>query len=653
MEANCSENMFSVCPICLDDFKDPKTLPCLHSFCSTCLQGVIAEHHKVGSFAPYLSCPQCRTPFEEDIEKLPVFHPVKKSVERKKRKLEFVKYLTQQCDCCKDSFAAFHCQGCTQFFCEDCQEHREGSNPGCVDKLQPLREFVEEQEREVFGNKKVRLCSQHYQSQIHTRCETCKVDCCTHCLPDHHDHDVVDLNNLLAQAKAQLFASQQTMMEEARKLQEQTHKITESKALVVQSAESAKVVIMAKMKKIKEVLELKTTELLSELATTQEALLKNLDMQQGDLEWIVDSSEALSRVTSNVFKDDDDILSTSQELMPLLRVNIDRLNCERVMKRGVTSFEKLLNPSLDDALKILQNLKMPNPGAFFESHTINGIAKDKHTFGVKGNPRKRCFCEKGSQGFLVFTFDSSEIYEYNRFLTLVRRFPLVNQKGHKWLSLGSSGIKLNLLYVETQHQIWLNVNRDIYIFTEEGVLVTKVNTDYETIRSFHYFKDITSLIHTPNGMIFMTCYEGTSLGYCPANTRGFACHPEDDPKIFAMEKPWGLASFRNGDLLVCDGTSHLRYNIVNQNGQLIRNLKLSMNDANAICVDHHDRICILHAKGTKISWFNSDGKFLKSLERPIPPHKFQPREARTTYQIYVDRNERIFVTHPTEGIDVL
>ena len=44
------------CAVCLDVFKEPRALPCLHTYCTRCLKGLLAQ--RGGST---LSCPECRT----------------------------------------------------------------------------------------------------------------------------------------------------------------------------------------------------------------------------------------------------------------------------------------------------------------------------------------------------------------------------------------------------------------------------------------------------------------------------------------------------------------------------------------------------------------------------------------------------------------
>uniref|UniRef100_A0A1X7TY67 RING-type domain-containing protein n=1 Tax=Amphimedon queenslandica TaxID=400682 RepID=A0A1X7TY67_AMPQE len=59
------------CPVCLDLYINPKTLPCLHSFCHTCLEGValLKENETY-----YLSCPTCRHHNEVPEEGVASFH---------------------------------------------------------------------------------------------------------------------------------------------------------------------------------------------------------------------------------------------------------------------------------------------------------------------------------------------------------------------------------------------------------------------------------------------------------------------------------------------------------------------------------------------------------------------------------------------------
>uniref|UniRef100_A0A1X7SJT4 RING-type domain-containing protein n=1 Tax=Amphimedon queenslandica TaxID=400682 RepID=A0A1X7SJT4_AMPQE len=45
------------CPVCLDHYTNPKTLPCHHSFCEHCLEGLPLDEKNE---TYYLSCPTCR-----------------------------------------------------------------------------------------------------------------------------------------------------------------------------------------------------------------------------------------------------------------------------------------------------------------------------------------------------------------------------------------------------------------------------------------------------------------------------------------------------------------------------------------------------------------------------------------------------------------
>ena len=116
------------CPVCLDIYGNPKTLPCLHSFCQTCLE--MFPQDKEGE-TYYLSCPSCRQRTEVPREGIGAF-PV-----------------------------AFH--------------------------LNNLKEVTQSLKKKAFDPQQV-TCNDH-DKPLEVFCETCKTVICFHCaVRTHKDH---------------------------------------------------------------------------------------------------------------------------------------------------------------------------------------------------------------------------------------------------------------------------------------------------------------------------------------------------------------------------------------------------------------------------------------------------------------------------------
>lgn len=48
------------CAVCLEQYKEPKVLPCLHSYCKKCLEGLLTKQGEVWR----MNCPSCRISVE-------------------------------------------------------------------------------------------------------------------------------------------------------------------------------------------------------------------------------------------------------------------------------------------------------------------------------------------------------------------------------------------------------------------------------------------------------------------------------------------------------------------------------------------------------------------------------------------------------------
>ena len=119
------------CPVCLDLYTNPKTLPCLHSFCQECLEGLPQESEVRGD-TYYLSCPTCRQRTEVPREGVGAF-PV-----------------------------AFH--------------------------LNNLKEIAQSLKNKVSDDPQQVTCNDH-DKPLEVFCETCKTVICLHCVVrTHKDH---------------------------------------------------------------------------------------------------------------------------------------------------------------------------------------------------------------------------------------------------------------------------------------------------------------------------------------------------------------------------------------------------------------------------------------------------------------------------------
>ena len=56
MDAGALEKL-TECPLCLETFREPRTLPCQHSFCEHCLEQHVRVNMLPGGF---ILCPNCR-----------------------------------------------------------------------------------------------------------------------------------------------------------------------------------------------------------------------------------------------------------------------------------------------------------------------------------------------------------------------------------------------------------------------------------------------------------------------------------------------------------------------------------------------------------------------------------------------------------------
>ena len=194
------------CPLCLETIKNPKTLPCLHSFCLDCLDELANFARR--QLQTTIKCPVCQTSFQipdtDTFANLPSSFHLNRLVDV--LALEDGTIQTQRCNTCdENNSVTSYCFVCQSFLCASCFKYHQrfkatrGHRNVFMDNLQ-AQDVQELIQRPV-------MCSQQYHEDqpMEFYCEDCKVLVCHKCsVVSHNRHNMTDAQKAAEEQKLQM-----------------------------------------------------------------------------------------------------------------------------------------------------------------------------------------------------------------------------------------------------------------------------------------------------------------------------------------------------------------------------------------------------------------------------------------------------------------
>ncbi|XP_078617585.1 E3 ubiquitin-protein ligase TRIM56-like [Branchiostoma floridae x Branchiostoma japonicum] len=208
---------FLECKVCLEPYRRPKVLSCLHTFCLECLE----QLHKRQGDAQHLECPTCRTKTElpgsgvsalKDnffVESLADAVNLHKTV--KKTEGESSRVVCGLCESRQE--AKSYCVDCREFMCEGCiMVH--GRIASLKRHQLVTMDEVRSGENLRAAKPRTQPCKLHADEAMKFYCETCKEAVCRDCIVlEHKDHP----RTLLSQASAGIKEKMAAVLDKADK----------------------------------------------------------------------------------------------------------------------------------------------------------------------------------------------------------------------------------------------------------------------------------------------------------------------------------------------------------------------------------------------------------------------------------------------------
>ncbi|XP_070553605.1 E3 ubiquitin-protein ligase TRIM56-like [Ptychodera flava] len=193
------EDEFLSCPLCHDKMSDPKTLDCLHSFCSPCLAKYVEVSKR--NVREAAKCPVCHEPFvlpasgveglEDNVFVAGIFDTLKVYHECLKSQSEIP---CSGCDRNIASLSLSYCLQCGSFLCADCVKHHQRMKATKEHQCVERKDFKDIKSWATSRSQVITLCKKHKDEPMKLFCKECDVPLCVLCsIQGHRGHNFIDV----------------------------------------------------------------------------------------------------------------------------------------------------------------------------------------------------------------------------------------------------------------------------------------------------------------------------------------------------------------------------------------------------------------------------------------------------------------------------
>ena len=192
------------CSVCMTTFTEPKMLPCLHTFCLHCLNGILRSsgRHDI------IACPECRrdvqVPSSGNLNDLPTNFRMNSLLDVLAIK-ECHTAGVKCANCDKSSRHSSYCFQCCAFWCDECIIAHNLIKANKEHRVLALKDFEDQDIEDVL--KRPAFCQQkhHEKEELKFFCKNCDVAICNLCVATIHDgHAKIVLEEAASERKIQV-----------------------------------------------------------------------------------------------------------------------------------------------------------------------------------------------------------------------------------------------------------------------------------------------------------------------------------------------------------------------------------------------------------------------------------------------------------------
>ena len=298
------------CSVCMCKYTDPKQLPCLHSFCLHCLNGI----QRTSGRRDKIACPECRQEFNVpdngNLAALPTNFRINSLLDV--LAIKECSTTGVKCGNCDERTKQSHyCFQCYAFWCEECIGLHNRMKANKDHYALALEDFQDQDFENIL--KKPEFCAMpgHEKKEIEFFCKICEVAICNACaLTDHDGHGKILLEQAANERKVKVMSAIESQRKRAQTKRSKITKLDESLSEVQEQAARVKRNVQEFADSIITTIEAKKQEIFDDVERRTKASLQEIGKQKEEFEEQARRHESEIENTETLLK-----RSTSAQLM--------------------------------------------------------------------------------------------------------------------------------------------------------------------------------------------------------------------------------------------------------------------------------------------------------------------------------------------------
>ena len=579
------------CSVCMCTFTDPKQLPCLHSFCLHCLNGI----QRTSGVRGKITCPECRRQFQIPGSGNPSELPTNFRINSLLDVLAIKECSTAnvKCgNCDKRSAQTSYCFQCCSFWCEECILGHNIIRTNKEHKTLALKDFQEQDFEAVL--KRPAFCQKkhHEKEELKFFCKSCKVAICNTCAVTLHEgHGKMPLQEATDARKIHvnsMITSLKVKIEEKRKAIEQfNQKSMEFQAKVA----DVKSQVQTNVDQIIAIIEARKQDVFDALDDQAKKSLETLRQKKGEVENQVKIIESAIEQTESLIKRNfsTEILGFNATFDKILQEQSTQENrdTESIPRFSFTKSDKLINVLNSEGIG---NVKTVFNETKWQQSGAKGKESSKVTDGNKGANDRDSPLEAQVQ---------------------TKRYIPV-------LSFGQEGRSVGMLNgpwgvaVNDRHEIAVTEvgNKRVSVFSSDGTHLRSFGREGQKNGEF---MEPSGIAFDSLGNIVVTDCKNHRVQVFDRNGKFLRKFGEDGSLDHQLKNPEGLSINGNGDIIVTD-TGNKLVKIFSSSGEFLR----TFGGVGSLvepyhCIQHGQYFIVSDFSDHSIKMFDLEGKFISKF----------------------------------------